>query len=401
MEEINHKCCRELGNKVIEKIVSIDNIEKVWGCFNHSDFWASKDHIYENGLVDLVSEKWIVTEECEKFIQDEKLQKNVVWLASEESYFEEVYKDEEIYAGNLCNEICLPSNHDESFVCCLASMNLLHYDEWKGTNAVKILTYFLDAVMEEFIEESSGMELMERSTEFARNHRALGLGVLGWHSYLQNNNIAFESFDATMKNAEIFRHLKQQTNEASKELFDLFGGPDKYPDLGRRNTTLMAIAPTKSSSYILGQVSPSIEPYKSNYYIKDLAKAKEVFRNPYLKVLLESKGQDNNDTWDSILNKDGSVQHLDFLSDHEKNVFKTFSELSQMAVIKQAAQRQAFIDQGQSLNLKIPSEMTPKQINEIHINAWESGVKGLYYQRGTSVAKEKVLEMMNCKACEV
>ena len=265
----------------------------------------------------------------------------------------ECYNEEEIYASNLCSEIMLPSNKDESFVCCLASMNLLHYDEWKDTNAVKILTYFLDAVMEEFIINGSGMEFMERPILFAQNHRALGVGVLGWHSYLQDNKIPFESFEASMKNAEIFKFMKEQTLEASKELFDKFGGPDKYPDLGRRNTTLMAVAPTKSSSYILGQVSPSIEPYKSNYYIKDLAKSKEVFRNPYLKSLLKEKNRDNDETWDSILNRDGSVQHSDFLSNEEKDIFKTFKEISQMAIIKQATQRQKYIDQGQSLNVMI------------------------------------------------
>ncbi len=311
----------------------------------------------------------------------------------------ECYNEEEIYASNLCSEIMLPSNKDESFVCCLASMNLLHYDEWKDTNAVKILTYFLDAVMEEFIINGSGMEFMERSILFAQNHRALGVGVLGWHSYLQNNKIPFESFEASMKNAEIFRFMEEQTLEASKELFDKFGGPDKYPDLGRRNTTLMAVAPTKSSSYILGQVSPSIEPYKSNYYIKDLAKSKEVFRNPYLKSLLKEKNQDNDETWDSILNRDGSVQHLDFLSKEEKDIFKTFKEISQMAIIKQASQRQKYIDQGQSLNVMIHPNTPVKDINALYLEAAELGIKSLYYQINLNAAQEFNRNILECESC--
>lgn len=311
----------------------------------------------------------------------------------------ECYNEEEIYASNLCSEIMLPSNKDESFVCCLASMNLLHYDEWKDTNAVKILTYFLDAVMEEFIINGSGMEFMERPILFAQNHRALGVGVLGWHSYLQNNKIPFESFEASMKNTEIFRFMEEQTLEASKELFDKFGGPDKYPDLGRRNTTLMAVAPTKSSSYILGQVSPSIEPYKSNYYIKDLAKSKEVFRNPYLKSLLKEKNQDNDETWDSILNRDGSVQHLDFLSKEEKDIFKTFKEISQMAIIKQAAQRQKYIDQGQSLNVMIHPNTPVKDINALYLEAAELGIKSLYYQINLNAAQEFNRNILECESC--
>jgi ribonucleoside-diphosphate reductase alpha chain len=265
----------------------------------------------------------------------------------------EVYKDEQIYASNLCTEIMLPSNKDESFVCCLSSMNVLFYEEWKNTDVVQILTYFLDAVMEEFIKKGSKVKYLERAVTFAKNHRALGIGVLGWHSYLQNNKIAFESFQAMQKNAEIFSFMKKETYKASQDLYKTLGAPEKYPNLDRRNTTLMSIAPTKSSSYILGQVSPSIEPYKSNYYIKDLAKIKEPFRNPYLKALLKEKKKNTDEVWDSILAKDGSVQHLSFLSEEEKSIFKTFREISQLSIIQQAAQRQKFIDQGQSVNLMI------------------------------------------------
>lgn len=311
----------------------------------------------------------------------------------------ECYKDEEIYSSNLCAEIALPSNKDESFVCCLSSMNLLFYEEWKNTDAVKILTYFLDAVMEEFIVKGSGVDYLDRAVLFSQNHRALGIGVLGWHSYLQNNMIPFESFKASQKNAEIFKFIKEKTLEASKDLFKMFGPPEKYPDLDRRNTTLMAIAPTKSSSFILGQVSPSIEPYKSNYYIKDLAKVKEVFRNPYLKELLKLKQQDNDEVWDSILNKDGSVQHLDFLTQEEKDTFKTFKEISQMSIIKQASQRQKFIDQGQSINVMIHPSTPLKDINTLYLEAADLGIKSLYYQINLSAAQEFNRNILECESC--
>ena len=312
----------------------------------------------------------------------------------------EVYKDEQIYASNLCTEIMLPSNKDESFVCCLSSMNMLFYEEWKDTDAVQILTYFLDAVMEEFIKKGSKVKYLERAVTFARNHRALGIGVLGWHSYLQNNQIAFESFQAMQKNAEIFAFMEKETYKASQDLYKKLGAPEKYPNLDRRNTTLMSIAPTKSSSYILGQVSPSIEPYKSNYYIKDLAKIKEPFRNPYLKALLKEKKKNTDEVWDSILAKDGSVQHLSFLSEEEKSIFKTFKEISQLSVIQQAAQRQKFIDQGQSVNLMIHPDTPLKDINYLYLQAEELGLKSLYYQINLSAAQEFNRNILDCTSCE-
>ena len=312
----------------------------------------------------------------------------------------EVYKDEQVYASNLCTEIMLPSNKDESFVCCLSSMNMLFYEEWKDTDAVQILTYFLDAVMEEFIKKGSKVKYLERAVNFARNHRALGIGVLGWHSYLQNNKISFESFEAMKKNSEIFAFMEKETYKASQDLYKKLGAPEKYPNLDRRNTTLMSIAPTKSSSYILGQVSPSIEPYKSNYYIKDLAKIKEPFRNPYLKALLKEKKKNTDEVWDSILAKDGSVQHLTFLSEEEKSIFKTFKEISQLSVIQQAAQRQKFIDQGQSLNVMIHPETPLKDINYLYLQAEELGIKSLYYQINLSAAQEFNRNILDCTSCE-
>lgn len=315
----------------------------------------------------------------------------------------QVYKDKgyEINASNLCTEIGLPANGDESFVCCLASMNAVHFDEWKNTDAVETLTYFLDAVMQEFIDKAEGTEFMGRSVQFAKRHRAIGIGVLGWHSYLQSNMIPFDSMDAMKKNNQVFETIKEKSYEASEELADKFGEPEVLEGYGRRNTTTMSVAPTKSSSIILGQVSPSIEPLKSNYFVRDGAKLKVTQKNRYLQDLLSQKGKNTQDVWDSIMDRDGSVQHLDFLTDHEKDVFKTFAEIPQMAIIKQAAQRQQYIDQAQSINISIdPDEVSVKDINKLYIEAWERGVKSLYYQKSVNAAQKFSRDILECRVCE-
>ena len=315
----------------------------------------------------------------------------------------QVYKDKDyqINASNLCTEIALPASPDESFVCCLSSMNALHYDEWKDTDAVETLTYFLDAVMEEFIQEAEGIHFMDRPVKFAKRHRAIGIGVLGWHSYLQSNMIPFDSMEAMNKNGEIFQTIKEKSYEASEELADKFGEPEVLEGYGRRNTTTMSVAPTKSSSIILGQVSPSIEPLKANYFVRDGAKLKSTQKNRFLQEILKEKGVDNQDTWDSIAQKDGSVQHLDCLSDHEKEVFKTFAEIPQMSIINQAAQRQKYIDQSQSLNISIdPEKVSVEDINELYIQAWKKGVKSLYYQNSVNAAQKFSRDILECKACE-
>jgi ribonucleoside-diphosphate reductase alpha chain len=299
-----------------------------------------------------------------------------------------------------CNEIMLPSSENESFVCDLASMNLENYDEWKDTDAVETMIFFLDAVMMEFINKTENDKHMQAPRNFAINHRALGLGVLGWHSLLQKKNISFESMQAKFLNNEIWKNIRSKADEATKRLAELYGEPSLLKGYGRRNTTTLAVAPTTSSSFILGQVSPSIEPLNSNYYVKDLAKGKFTYKNPYLKDLLASKDKDDEDTWKSILIKGGSVQHLDFLLQEEKDVFKTFGEISQKEIIIQAAQRQKHIDQGQSLNLMIPPNTKPKDVNELIIFAWEQGIKGLYYQRSANPAQELARSILSCKSCE-
>ena len=315
----------------------------------------------------------------------------------------QVYKDKdyEINASNLCTEIALPATPDESFVCCLSSMNALHYDEWKDTDAVETLTRFLDAVMEEFIQKTEGTQFMERAVQFAKRHRAIGIGVLGWHSYLQSNMIPFDSMEAMQKNENVFRTIKEKSYAESERLADEFGEPAVLEGYGRRNTTTMSVAPTKSSSVILGQVSPSIEPLKANYFVRDSAKLKSTQKNRFLEAILEERGEDTRETWDSIASQDGSVQHLDCLTDEEKDVFKTMAEIPQMAIINQAAQRQEYIDQAQSINVSIdPSEVSTKDINQLYISAWEKGVKSLYYQKSVNAAQKFSRNLLDCKACE-
>lgn len=320
-------------------------------------------------------------------------------------------KDHRIYASNLCTEIMLPSNDNWSFVCVLSSINLLHYDKWKNTDAVETMVYFLDAVITEFIEkleayrDSSDRDdrqtflFMERAYNFAKENRALGLGALGWHSLLQSKRLAFDSQEAYNLNNEIFKAIKDRSYKASEELAERFGEPEVLKGYGRRNTTLNAIAPTTSSAFILGQVSQGIEPIWSNCYVKDIAKIKVTIKNPYLMDLLEEKGQNNAEVWKSIRDMDGSVQHLEFLTEEEKAVFKTYSELDQLDIVYQAANRQNHIDQGQSVNIIVHPDMPTKDINKIHVTAWKLGLKSLYYQHSMNAA-QKFKQKKECTSCE-
>jgi len=301
----------------------------------------------------------------------------------------------EITASNLCSEIQLPTDSLNSFVCCLGSLNLLHWDEIIETDAIEVYTMFLNAVMDEFILKSGKMAGMKRANRFASQHRAIGLGVLGYHSLFQSKLIQFESLMAKQLNHQIFKTIKEKSELASKYLYEEKG----YECLrqGYANTTLIAIAPTKSSSFILGQVSMGIEPIKSNYFIKDLAKSKTIYKNPFLEIELDKYGLNTPDTWESILKKDGSVQHLDFPT---KEVFKSFIEISPKELILQAAQRQKFIDQSQSLNLMIHPSVPAKDINQLYLYAHEEGVKTLYYQFSQSSAQSFARNINECVSCE-
>ncbi|MDB4086415.1 ribonucleoside-diphosphate reductase subunit alpha [Flavobacteriaceae bacterium] len=325
----------------------------------------------------------------------------------------DVYKDKNlpIYASNLCTEIMLPSNHDWSFVCVLSSINLLHYDKWKDTDAVQTMVYFLDSVITEFLEKLESYKnspdredqqtflFMERAYNFAKENRALGMGTLGWHSLLQSKMLPFDSQQAYDLNSEVFKTLKEYSYKASEHLAEKFGEPELLKGYGRRNATLNAIAPTTSSAFILGQVSQGIEPIWSNIYVKDIAKIKTTVKNPFLIKLLKEKGMDTPDVWRDIRDRDGSVQHLDFLSENEKDTFKTYSEIDQLVIIYQAANRQNHLDQGQSLNIIVHPDTPTKEINKIHITAWKLGLKSLYYQHSMNAA-QKFKQKKECESCE-
>ena len=314
----------------------------------------------------------------------------------------QVLKDKErtIWASNLCSEIALPSSKDESFVCNLASMNCVTFDEWQHTDAVETMIFFLDAVMEEYIDKTKDVPFMESSYNFAVRWRALGLGILGWHSYLQSKLIPFESFSAQMETVKIAKFIDDRSLAASKELAIEYGEPIGMLGYGQRNLTRCAVAPTTSSSFILGQVSPSIEPLASNYFTKDLAKGKFTYKNPFLASLLESKEKNTFEVWETILKRGGSVQHLEFLTQDEKDVFKTFSEITPITIVQQASARQKYIDQAQSLNLLIHPDVSAKDVNALIIEGWRLGVKTFYYQRSANPAQELVRDIMNCAVCE-
>ncbi len=325
----------------------------------------------------------------------------------------DVYKDKKlpIYASNLCTEIMLPSDHNWSFVCVLSSINVLHYDKWKDTDAVETMIYFLDAVITEFLEkldiyknsenrdDQQTFLFMERAYNFSKENRALGMGVLGWHSLLQSKMLPFDSQGAYDLNSEVFKYIQARSHVASENLAEKFGEPELLKGYGRRNTTLNAIAPTTSSAFILGQVSQGIEPIWSNIYVKDIAKIKTTIKNPFLVKLLEDKGMNTPEVWRTIRDKDGSVQELDFLSENEKEVFKTYSEIDQLTIIYQAANRQNYIDQGQSLNIIIHPDTPTKEVNKIHVTAWKLGLKSLYYQHSMNAA-QKFKQKKECESCE-
>jgi ribonucleoside-diphosphate reductase alpha chain len=296
-------------------------------------------------------------------------------------------------------------------------MNVLHYDEWKDTDAVETMVMFLDAVVTEFLTKIEALRdngtlegkraffYLQRAYNFAKRQRALGLGVLGWHSLLQSKNLPFDTRETARLNVEVFKLIKEKSYKASQELAEMFGEPEYLKGYGRRNVTLNAIAPTTSSAFILGQVSQSIEPIWSNCYVKDVAKLKVTIKNPVLKNLLSEMGKDTKEVWDSIKKKDGSVQHLDFLTDEQKDVFRTFAEINQASIINQAAVRQNYIDQSQSLNLMISPDMPTKDVNKLLIDAWQLGVKTLYYQHSMNSAQAFARKKLNlndlaCVACE-
>jgi ribonucleoside-diphosphate reductase alpha chain len=301
-----------------------------------------------------------------------------------------------ILTGN-CSEIMLPSNKDESFVCCISAMNAEKWDEWKDTDAVRTAVEFLDAVMEEFIQKATGISHMQRAVKFAKNHRAIGLGLCGWHSLLQSKGYPFNSLASFGFTHSLMGKIRDDAYKASELLALSKGPPEAFPGLNRRNATLMAIAPNTSSSSIMGQISSGIEPFESNYYVKDLAKGSFTRKNRHLEKILEERGLNTDEIWRNIHKAGGSVLGVPELQDVHQ-VFLTFGEINQFELLHQAGVRQRFIDQGQSLNIHVPPGTDLKTINKLHIWAWESGVKALYYQRSKSASQGFSLNEV-CSMC--
>ncbi|MEM4359938.1 MAG: ribonucleoside-diphosphate reductase subunit alpha [Candidatus Bilamarchaeaceae archaeon] len=307
-----------------------------------------------------------------------------------------------VSTSNICSEIVLYTDPDHTFVCLLSSLNLLRWDKIQASDAVETSIYFLDAVMEDYIQKTAKLEGFEASHRSAVKGRAIGLGVMGWHSLLQSKMIPFDSFDAMMLNARIFSTIRERAEKASRELAALKGEPEWCKGTGMRHTHLLAIAPTVSNSTISGGVSPSIEPWAANIFVQKSAKGNFIRKNVFLEQLLESKGMNTPEVWSQINKDRGSVQGLKGLSAEEKEVFLTFRELNQHVVVKQAAQRQRWIDQAQSVNLAFPLNADPKYIHEVHLAAWREGLKTLYYLRSEGVLRgdQAFRSADECKACE-
>ena len=329
-----------------------------------------------------------------------------------------------VYMTNICSEITLHTDESHSFVCCLSSLNLAKYDEWKDTDLVYYSTLFLDGVLEEFIQKAKNMKGFENSVRSAEKGRALGLGVLGWHTYLQQRGVPFEGLQAQLETRKIFSHIKMESDRASRDMARIYGEPLWCRGFGVRNTHLRAIAPTVSNSKLSGNVSAGIEPWAANVFTEQSAKGTFIRKNPTLERLLKKIGANTKEVWDQILADGGSVQEvaalepwfyqrgklvhkdeLDAMIDSVpvKDVFKTFKEINQLDLVIQAGLRQQYIDQAVSLNLAFPSEATPKWINQVHMEAWRQGVKTLYYMRTESVLRGDIAsKAMNpdCLSCD-
>lgn len=341
-----------------------------------------------------------------------------------------------VYMTNICSEITLHTDESHSFVCCLSSVNLARYDEWKDTDLVYTATWFLDGVLDEFIQKAKFMRGFENSVRSAEKGRALGLGVLGWHTYLQERGIPFEGLSAQFETRKIFSQLKTETEKASRDMAQEFGEPLWCVGTGFRNTHLRAVAPTVSNSKLAGNVSAGIEPWAANVFTEQTAKGTFIRKNPVLERFLQAINKNTKKTWDKILEDEGSVQGLDFIDDYYvklatnitekeniitqskfealelkdqdlfipvKSIFKTFKEINQLDLVKQAGVRQQYVDQAVSLNLAFPKEADTKFINKVHLDAYKEGVKTLYYMRTESVLRGDIAAAAtdpDCVACD-
>ena len=303
---------------------------------------------------------------------------------------------------NICSEITLHTDEEHSFICCLSSLNLAKYDEWKDTDVVETAIYFLDGVMEEFIQKTNGKESMIRTHRHAKKGRALGLGVMGWHTFLQKKDLPFNSIASTAWTHTIFSQIKLKAESASRKLAEEYGEPVWCRGTGMRNTHLLAIAPTVSNSRISG-CSAGIEPQPANVYTFNGAKGTFIVKNPELVAKLKATKNNTEKVWDQILADNGSVQNLpaEVLPEEDKEVFLTFSEVNQLGLVQQAAIRQKYIDQTQSLNLCFDPTDSPRWINQVHLEAWKLGIKTLYYLRTDSVIKGDLgSRVADCVSCD-
>ena len=342
----------------------------------------------------------------------------------------EAYKKNglKVFMTNICSEIALHTDESHSFVCCLSSLNLAKYDEWKDTDLIYTAIWFLDGVLEEFIQKAKNMRGFENSVRSAEKGRALGLGVLGWHTYLQQRGVSFEGLPAQFETRKIFSQIKIESERASRDLAKEYGEPLWCVGTEMRNTHLRAIAPTVSNSKLSGNISPGIEPWAANVFTEQTSKGTFIRKNPELERVLRKIGINNKETWDKILEDGGSVQGIDELEkwgflgnkltniqeipetaiqsnevDWVKDVYKTFKEINQLELIKQAGIRQQYIDQAVSLNLAFPSQASPKWINQVHLEAWKEGIKTLYYMRTESVLRGDIAARAtdpDCVSCD-
>ncbi len=335
----------------------------------------------------------------------------------------EAYKKNslKVYMTNICSEIVLHTDESHSFVCCLSSVNLARYDEWKDTDLIYVATWFLDGVLEEFIQKAKNMKGFENVVRFAEKGRAIGLGVLGWHTYLQQKGIPFEGLLAQFETRKIFSQIKIESERASRDMAEEYGEPLWCVETGMRNTHLRAIAPTVSNSKLSGNVSAGVEPWAANVFTDQSAKGTFIRKNKELEKVLKKIGINTKEIWDKILADGGSIQDIAELDswfyvngklmenpdgeDHipVKDVFKTFKEINQLELIKQAGIRQQYIDQSVSLNLAFPSQATPKWINQVHMEAWRQRIKTLYYMRTESVLRADIATRAtdpDCLSCD-
>jgi len=316
-----------------------------------------------------------------------------------------------VHHSNLCSEITLPTDENRTAVCCLSSVNLEKYDEWKNdTLFIPDLIRFLDNVLQHFIDYAP--EQLFRARFSAAAERSLGLGAMGFHAYLQSKDIPFESALAKSINMKIFKSIKEQAVAESRRLAVKRGEAPDMEGTGLRNAHLLAIAPNASSSIICGTTSPSIEPYRANAYVQKTMSGSFLVKNKYLEKLLEKKGLNNDDIWTSIVSQRGSVAHIKQLSDYEKDIFKTAIEINQQWIIEHAADRQQYICQSQSLNIFIPADVHIKDLHNLHMLAWKKKLKTLYYTRSEAIKRAELVSSKikrtiipeasadSCLACE-